>query len=62
MSPREIMLREWAAWLRQHGTPASAARCALEADLIALAGLDLSPESLYAPCSLTRTALYGEAP
>lgn len=60
MSPREAWLRLWAAWLRQHGTPASAARCEREADLEALAGLDLSPESLYAPCALTRSALYGE--
>lgn len=30
------------------------------ADLMAIEGLDLSPESLYAPCALTRTALYGE--
>lgn len=29
-------------------------------DLEALAGLDLSPESLFAPCELTRSALWGE--
>lgn len=42
------------------GLLANAQECEEQANLLAIEGLDLSPESLYAPCALTRTALYGE--
>ena len=45
-----------ARWLQQQ-----ARRCDLNADIIALEGVDLSPDAILAPCALTPGALSGES-
>lgn len=62
MSPEESTLRVYAEAYRRRARRYASEASALDeqANLLALDGVDLSPESLYAPCSLTRTALFGE--
>ena len=46
-----------ARWLQQQ-----ARRCDLNADILAIDGVDLDPDAILAPCALTPGALFGEDP